>query len=86
MKAPPALEVLNILFLLGLLLFVYIITIELSDNKFQILCLEGSVISFISPSSGGSTCTQWWPETPFISFIYLINIYKHKFPAISEHV
>ena len=42
---------------------------------FGILCLEGSVISFISPFSGGSPspvqpiCAQRWPKTLFISFI-----------------
>ena len=41
--------------------------------EFRILCLEGSVISFILPSSGGSPdpvyhiCAQGWPKTPFIS-------------------
>ena len=42
--------------------------------EFIILCLEGSVISIISPSSGCSPgpiqpiCAQRWPKTPFISF------------------
>ena len=30
--------------------------------EFRSLCLEGSVISFIS------LCAQRWPKTPFISF------------------
>ena len=42
--------------------------------KFQILCLEGSVISFLSPCSGRSPgtvqliCARRWPKTPLISF------------------
>ena len=42
--------------------------------EFRILCLEDSVISIISPSSGRSPgpvqpiCTQRWPEARFISF------------------
>ena len=42
--------------------------------EFRILCLEDSVISFISPSSGGSPgpaqpiCAQRWPKAQFISF------------------
>ena len=44
--------------------------------EFRIMCLDGSVISFISPSSGGSpgpvwlTCAQRWPKEPihFFSF------------------
>ena len=42
--------------------------------EFRILCLEGSVISIISPSSGGSpdpiqpVCAQKWPKAQFISF------------------
>ena len=35
--------------------------------KFRILCLEGSVISLISPSSGGSVCAQKWPKARLIS-------------------
>ena len=40
--------------------------------EFRILCLEDSVISFISPSSGGSPgpvlpiCGQRWPKARFI--------------------
>ena len=40
--------------------------------EFPSMCLEGSVISFISPSSGGCPgpvqpiCAQGWPRTPFI--------------------
>ena len=43
-------------------------------HEFRILCLEDSVISFISPSSGGSPgavqpiCAQRWPKARFISF------------------
>ena len=42
--------------------------------EFRILCLEDSVISIISPSSGGSPgpvypiCAQRWPNARFISF------------------
>ena len=42
--------------------------------EFRILCLEGSIISFIAPSSLSSprpvwtSCAHMWPETPFISF------------------
>ena len=42
--------------------------------EFRILCLEESVISIISPSSGGSPgpvqpiCAQRWPKARFISF------------------
>ena len=44
--------------------------------EFRILCLEGSIISFTSPSSGGfpgpfeSICAQTWRNTQFISFRY----------------
>ena len=44
--------------------------------EFRILCLEGSVISIISPSSGGSPgpvwpiCAQRWPKARFISFSF----------------
>ena len=43
---------------------------------FRILCLEGSVIPFITPSSGRSPgpfkprCEQMWPTAPFISFYF----------------
>ena len=43
--------------------------------EFRILCLEDSVISFISPSSGGSPgpvypiCAQRWPKARFILFL-----------------
>ena len=42
--------------------------------EFRILCLEGSVISLISPSPGGypgpikPICAQKWPKARFISF------------------
>ena len=42
--------------------------------EFRIVCLEGSVISLISPSSGGFPCSiqpicaQKWPKARFISF------------------
>ena len=36
--------------------------------EFRILCLEGSVILIISPSSGGSPGPQRWPKARFISF------------------
>ena len=44
--------------------------------EFRILCLEDTVISFISPSSGGSPgpvwpiCAQRWPKARFISFSF----------------
>ena len=43
--------------------------------KFRILCLEDSVISIISSSSGGSPgpvypiCAERWPKARFISFL-----------------
>ena len=46
--------------------------------EFKILCLEGSVISLISPSSGGSPgpilpiCTQKLPKARFISFLFQV--------------
>ena len=45
--------------------------------EFRILCLKDSVISFISPSSGGSPgpvqpiCAQRWPKAQFISFHFI---------------
>ena len=45
--------------------------------EFRILCLEDSVISIISPSSGGSPgpvqpiCAQRWPKARFISFPFI---------------
>ena len=42
--------------------------------EFRALCLQSSVFSFISPSSGGypgpvwHICEQRWPKTPFLSF------------------
>ena len=45
-----------------------------SEPEFRILCLKGSVISFILPSSGGSPgpvqliCAQRWPIVRFILF------------------
>ena len=45
-----------------------------SASEIRILCLEDSVISFISPSSGVSPgpvqpiCAQRWPKARFISF------------------
>ena len=45
--------------------------------EFQVLCLEGSVISVISPSSRGSLdpaeplCAHRWSKTRFISFLPL---------------
>ena len=42
------------------------------EYEFWILCLEGSIISFISPFSGGSPgpvqviCPQRWPKSPYI--------------------
>ena len=52
--------------------------------EFRILCLEGSVISFISPSSGGSPgpiysiCAQKWHKIPFIpgliTFAHMIKM------------
>ena len=45
--------------------------------EFRILCLEDSVISFISPSLGGSPgpvqpiCAQRWPKARFISFHFI---------------
>ena len=50
--------------------------------EFQILCLDDSVISIISPSSGGSPgpiqpiCAQRWPKAPFISFLPASDIRK----------
>ena len=47
--------------------------------EFRILCLEGSVISLISPSSGSSpgpiwpVCAQKWPNAPLISFHFTIT-------------
>ena len=43
--------------------------------EFRVLCLENSVISFISPSSWGfpglvqPICAQRWPKARFISFL-----------------
>ena len=43
--------------------------------EFRILCLEDSIISIISPSSGASPgpvqpiCAQKWPKARFISFL-----------------
>ena len=58
--------------------------------EFRILCLEDSVISIISPSSGGSPgpvkpiCAQRWPKARFISFLYWIGtgylLLIHKWP------
>ena len=54
--------------------------------EFRILCLKGSVISFISPSSKGfpgpvhvpmPICAQKWPKTPFISFHFSLLKYMH---------
>ena len=51
--------------------------------EFLILCLEGSVTSFTSPSSGGShgpvvsMCSQRWPKTPFILFSFLTRSVYH---------
>ena len=48
--------------------------------EFRVLCLEDSVISIISPSSGGSPglvypiCAQRWPKARFTSF-------QRNFPA-----
>ena len=48
-----------------------VLTLRPPGLEFRIMCLEGSVISFISPSSGGSPgpvwpiCAQRWPKTPF---------------------
>ena len=45
--------------------------------EFRILCLEGSVISFISPSSRGppgpvwNICAQGWRKSPMILFHFL---------------
>ena len=45
--------------------------------EFRTICLEGSAISFISPSSGGSIgqvypmCEQRWPKTLFIFYSIL---------------
>ena len=56
--------------------------------EFRILCLKGSVISFISPSSKGfpgpvhvpmPICAQKWPKTPFISFHFSLIIYIDLF-------
>ena len=54
-----------------------------------ILCLEDSVISIISPSSGGSPgpvyliCAQRWPKARFISFFWChilsFNIYNMSY-------
>ena len=47
-------------------------------HEFRIRCLEDSVITFISPSSGGSPgpiypiCAQRWPKTPFISLVIIL--------------
>ena len=48
--------------------------------EFRIMCLEGSVISRISPSSGASpgpnkpVCAQKWPKARFIYFLRLLHI------------
>ena len=47
--------------------------------EFRILCLEDSVISIISSSSGGSPgpvypiCAQRWPKARFISFHFCLH-------------
>ena len=49
--------------------------------EFRILCLEDSVISFISPSSGGSpgpVCAQRWPKARFISFHFPTSLNGHS--------
>ena len=57
--------------------------------EFQILCLEGSVISVIWPSSGGSPdpvlpiWAQRWPKTSLISFISFIVYAQLVFPSQS---
>ena len=49
--------------------------------EFRILCLEDSVISVISPSSGGSPgpvypiCAQRWPKARFISFHFKMSLH-----------
>ena len=56
--------------------------------EFRILCLEASVISFISPSSGGyprpflPICAQRWPKTPFISFLLLKYMWNFDEPFV----
>ena len=43
--------------------------------EFRILCLEDSVISFISPSSGPvyPICAQRWPKARYISFLEITD-------------
>ena len=48
--------------------------------EFRILWLEGSVISFISPPSGGSPgpaqpiCAHMWPNTPLFIILFTITL------------
>ena len=49
--------------------------------EFRIPCLEDSVISFISPSSGGSpgpVCAQRWPKARFILFHFPTLLNGHS--------
>ena len=53
-----------------------VFSLKPSGFEFRTLCLEGSVISLISPSSGGPRgpvypiCAQMWPKARFISFYF----------------
>ena len=49
---------------------------QTARTRISNLCLDGSAISFIAPSSRGSPgpvyaiCAQKWPRTPFIYFLF----------------